>query len=343
MSLSQARAPGRMTGASQSPALPRSAELFRPIEADLGACEAVLKEALGSHRPGMARLLSHLTHFRGKRLRPALLLLTARACGQVTTGHHVLAAVVEMIHTATLVHDDVLDGATVRRHAATVNAGWGNQASILLGDYLFTHAFHLTSTLGDPRACLLIGEATNRVCAGELHQVCQRGNLDLTEEEYLDIIDGKTAELTSCCCRLGALYAGRDEETVEHLAGYGRALGMAFQIADDVLDLVGQEQKAGKSLGTDLEQQKLTLPLIWLLTRAPREQAQRVRALLEGAGNHKREQLGPEFQASGALEYARRRAEEYARQAARHLECLAASESRTVLEHLTHRVIYRDN
>lgn len=335
MTLSQARV-------SRPAAPPRSADLFRPIEQDLHACERVLKEALSSDRPGIARLLAHLNHFRGKRLRPALLLLSARACGQVVPGHHTLAAVVEMIHTATLVHDDVLDSAAVRRHAATVNAGWGNQASILLGDYLFTHAFHLTSTLGDPRACLLIGEATNRVCAGELHQVCQRGNLDLTEEEYLDIIAGKTAELTSCCCRLGALYADRDEEVVEHLAGYGRALGMAFQIADDVLDLVGVEQKAGKSLGTDLEQQKLTLPLIWLLSRGPREQAQRCRAILEGTGNHKREQLAPEFQSSGALDYARRRAEEYARQAARHLECLAPSEARSVLDHLTQRVIYRD-
>src|SRR5262249_60774523 len=124
-------------------------------------------------------LVEPVSHYRGKRLRPALLLLVARACGRLTPAHHVLGAVVEMVHTATLVHDDVLDHATVRRHVATVNAGWGNHASVLLGDYLFTHAFHLSSTLGDVRACRLIGAATNRVCEGELHQVCEQGNLAL--------------------------------------------------------------------------------------------------------------------------------------------------------------------
>lgn len=320
----------------------RPAALYGPIADDLEACEAIFKRQIESNRPGVARLIAHLAHYRGKRLRPALLLLTARACGQVVPGHHVLAAVVEMIHTATLVHDDVLDEAAVRRHAATINAGWGNQTSILLGDYLFTHAFHLTSTLGDPRACLLIGDATNRVCKGELHQSCQRGNLDLSEDEYFDIIDGKTAELTSCCCRLGALYAGLDDDEAEGLAGYGRALGMAFQIADDVLDLVGQEKRAGKSLGTDLEQRKLTLPLIHLLTRGPREQAGRARALLANPGKQCRELLVAELQSSGAIDYARRRAEEFARQAGRHLECLAATECKSILEHLTRRVIYRD-
>src|SRR5207247_11371001 len=126
-------------------------------------------------RPAVGRLIAHLGRCRGTRLRPALLLLTAHACGRVTSAHHTLAAVVEMIHTATLVHDDVLDSAAMRRHVSTVNALWGNQTSILLGDYLFTHAFHLTSTLGDAAACRLIGEATNRVCEGELHQICQRG------------------------------------------------------------------------------------------------------------------------------------------------------------------------
>src|SRR5262245_42224702 len=246
------------------------------IADDLEQAERVLQSALASARPGVAELIAHLAPYRGKRLRPALLLLTARACGPVTPAHHVLAAVVEMIHTATLVHDDVLDSASVRRHAPTVNAGWGNQASILLGDYLFTHAFHLSSTLDDALACRLIGEATNRLCEGELHQIVQRGNLELTEEEYFDIIDAKTAELTACSCRLGALYSGAGDGAVEQLSSYGRSLGIAFQIADDLLDLVGEEQTAGKSLGTDLEQQKLTLPLIYLLATAPAEQAARV-------------------------------------------------------------------
>lgn len=315
-------------------------DLFLPIARDLEHVERVLRQTIESPRPGVALLISHLAHYKGKRLRPALLLLTARACGEVRPVHHVLAAALEMIHTATLVHDDVLDAATVRRHVSTVNAAWGNQASILLGDYLFTHAFHLTSTLGDARACRLIGEATNRLCAGELHQICQRGNLDLSEEAYFDIIDAKTAELTSCCCRLGALYSGMDEESVEQLAAYGRSLGMAFQIADDLLDLVGEERSAGKSLGTDLEQKKLTLPLIYLLQQAPPEKARRLRKLLESV--QPREEFLPELEACGALDYARRRAESFAAHAAAQLACLAPSECKTLLECLTDRVVHRD-
>jgi octaprenyl-diphosphate synthase len=315
---------------------------YGPIAADLEEVERILTRTLETARPGVGRLVEHLRHYRGKRLRPALLLLTARACGRVTPAHHLLGAVVEMVHTATLVHDDVLDSATVRRHVPTVNAAWGNQASILLGDYLFTHAFHLSSTLGDVRACRLIGEATNRVCEGELHQVCERGNLGLSEDDYFAIIDAKTAELTACCCRLGALYSGMEEEVVEHLAAYGRALGVAFQIADDLLDLVGEERSTGKSLGMDVEQQKLTLPLLRLLHESPPERAARVRQILRAPGNHKREALRPLLLETDALDYARGRGEEFAAQARAELECLPPSECRFLLEMLTERVIRRE-
>src|ERR1700726_3422771 len=159
-------------------------DLYSPVASDLEEVERILSQTLKSRYAQVQPVVDHVRHYRGKRLRPVLLLLTARACGKATPAHHVLGAVVEMIHTATLVHDDVLDGASVRRHVPTVNAGWGNQASILLGDYLFTHAFHLSSTLDDVQACRLIGEATNRLCEGELHQIVQKGNLELSEAEY---------------------------------------------------------------------------------------------------------------------------------------------------------------
>jgi octaprenyl-diphosphate synthase len=331
----------QMLAASVEGARPRL-DWYGPIAKDLEEVERILLASVASPRPGVGRLVEHLGHYRGKRLRPALLLLTARACGRVTAAHHLLGAVVEMVHTATLVHDDVLDSATVRRHVPTVNAAWGNQASILLGDYLFTQAFFLSSTLDDVRACRLIGEATNRVCEGELHQVCERGNLALTEEDYFAIIDAKTAELTACCCRLGALYSGVADEVVERLAAYGRALGVAFQIADDLLDLVGEERSTGKSLGTDVEQQKLTLPLLRLLRESPAEQAARVRQILRAPGNHKREALRPLLRASDALDYARGRAEEFAARARAEIDCLPASECRFILETLTERVVRRD-
>jgi octaprenyl-diphosphate synthase len=322
----------------------QSASLFfAPIARDLDETERILRHSFDPARPGVGEFLQHLNHYKGKRLRPALLLLTAQACGDVAPAHHVLAAVVEMIHTATLVHDDVLDSAVMRRHVPTVNSLWGNQASILLGDFLFTHAFHLSSTLDDPRACRIIGEATNRVCEGELQQICRRGRLDLSEAEYFDIIDAKTAELTACACKLGALFAGMNAETVDQLTRYGRMLGMAFQIADDVLDLVGEERTAGKSLGTDLDQQKLTLPMIFLLQNAPAPQRRRVQTILTAEGNHKREALLPELRAAGALEYTRQKAESFASAAFAALECLPGSEARSILEILADRVVHRDH
>jgi octaprenyl-diphosphate synthase len=314
-----------------------------PVADDLVEVEHIFGRTLESSRPYVAKLVAHLGHYRGKRLRPILLLLTARACGNVTHEHHVLGAVVEMIHTATLVHDDVLDNAIVRRHVPTVNANWDNHSSILLGDFLFTHAFHLSSTLGDARACELIGEATNRVCEGELQQISERGNLGITEDEYFSIIDGKTAELTSCCCRLGALYSGAGPAVVESLARYGRALGVAFQIADDLLDLVGEERTTGKSLGTDLDQQKMTLPLICLLNRSPTVVSSRVQQILNSPGNHKREVLAPLLAESEALSYARRRAEEFAERARNELDCLLPSECREILAELTRQVIHRSS
>jgi octaprenyl-diphosphate synthase len=327
---------------ASAPALRPPADLLAPIAGDLEEVERVLARTLQGPRPGVGRLIDHLSHYRGKRLRPALLLLTAKACGRIVPAHHTLAAVVEMIHTATLVHDDVLDNASVRRHVPTVNAAWGNQTSILLGDYLFTHAFHLTSILGDASACRLIGEATNRVCEGELHQICQRGNLELTEREYFDIVDGKTAALTACCCQLGAVCSGKQPEIVNRLTAYGRGLGIAFQVADDLLDLVGEERTAGKSLGTDLEQQKLTLPVVHLLETATPELATKVRQILGCPHNHKRDALRPLLVETGALDYAQRRAEEFAAQARAELVCLPSSPCRTILETLTERVVHRN-
>ncbi len=323
------------------PVAPPALDLCGPIAADLEEVERILSRSLKNRHGRVAQVVDHVRHYRGKRLRPALLLLTARACGRVVPAHHVLGAVVEMIHTATLVHDDVLDGARLRRRVATVNAVYGTQTSVLLGDYLFTHAFHLASTIGDAEACRLIGEATDRVCEGELCQVLHRGNLELSEDEYFDVIDGKTAELTSCCCRLGALYSGAAPEVVEALASFGRDVGLAFQIADDLLDLVGDERTTGKSLGTDLEQGKLTLPLIRLLSEGG-PLAMRVRQVLRSPENHKREALRPCLE-EGALDYARRRAEELAARARRSLEALPPSPCRAVLEAMTDRVVHRES
>jgi octaprenyl-diphosphate synthase len=332
--------PSTLTVAPEVTAPP---DLYSVIAADLEEVERILARSLKNRHALVEQVVAHVRHYRGKRLRPVLLLLTASACGRVTPAHHVLGAVVEMIHTATLVHDDILDGARVRRRVPTVNALWGTQTSVLLGDYLFTHAFHLASTLDDARACRLIGQATDRVCEGELCQTLQRGRLDLSEAEYFDIIDGKTAELTACCCHMGALYSGSSPEVVSSLTRFGRYVGLAFQIADDLLDLIGEEQATGKSLGTDLEQGKLTLPLIHLLTEGPAGLAEVVRILLQTPENVTREALRPYLAEAGSLDYARRRAEDLVARARKELSCLSPSPSRTILEMLTDRVVHRTN
>ncbi len=316
--------------------------LYAPIALELVESERIFAQELASRHHFVQQVVDHCADFKGKRLRPALLLLVGKASGQVTSDHPVLAAVVEMIHTATLVHDDILDESTVRRHAATVNAEWGTESAVLMGDYLFTHAFHLAASLDTTWACRAIGRATNFVCEGEMQQVYHRGNLDLDEEAYFAIIRGKTAELIAVSCQLGARYAGASDEVVAAMEEFGRDVGVAFQIADDVLDLMGEEHITGKSLGTDLEKQKLTLPLIRALAVASREDAQRLFSLLSEASVENRREVRRVILQTDALRYAWSHAERFTRRAANRLEVLPDSPAKSVLLALTAQVIRRE-
>jgi octaprenyl-diphosphate synthase len=316
--------------------------LFAPIAADLAAVDRRLEQELRHSDPFIDELAQHSFRIGGKRLRPALLLLVAQAVGKIGDEHRTLAAVVEMVHTATLVHDDVLDDAEVRRHLDTVNARWNNQTSVLLGDYLFTHAFYLASTLDTTFGCRAIGEATNTVCEGELRQTASSGNFWLTRDEYLAIIEAKTAELCACCCRLGAHYAGGDSRTVDALTSYGRKLGMAFQIVDDLLDLEGEEQTTGKSLGTDLAHRKMTLPLILLRDQLEKSERSRLQGLYEESDPSHGRLLLEWLDDAGALQQARQAAEDFAEQAARELAGLKDSEAKRVLADLARFVVARN-
>ena len=308
------------------------------VAADLAEVERVYDDALVPFRTRFGPLVSHLRHYRGKRLRPVLVLLAGQACGRVTRAHHVLGAVVEMVHTATLVHDDILDEADTRRHVSTVNAGWGPKTALLLGDMLFSAAFRLCSTV-DARACEWVGDATNRVCAGELLQVSRAGNLALTEADYFEIVAGKTGALTECCTRLGAHYAGAAAGVADRLADYGGALGAAFQIADDVLDLTGDPLVAGKTLGTDLDQGKQTLPLIRALAALPPAEAARLRdAMKQGRVAEVLEALA----ATGALDSAEAEARKLAANARLALAGLPATPYRAALEQIADWAVKRD-
>jgi octaprenyl-diphosphate synthase len=315
--------------------------LYAPIAGELAQVETLLKAELRSDYPFVDELVRYGCLLGGKRLRPALLLLIAKATsGLVTREHITLAAVVEMIHTATLVHDDVLDEAHMRRHLATVNARWDNEASVLLGDFLFTHAFYLASTLDSVMGCRLIGRATNIVCEGELRQKGSRGNFLLSEAEYLEIVEAKTAELTAVSCRLGALFAGPEETVVEQMDGFGRDLGIAFQIADDLLDVLGEEKATGKSLGTDLEKQKPTLPVIRALELAKPADREAILAIVSG-DDRRPKALEPFLRRYEAIDYTRQRAQSFAHAARRRLDSLPPSSSRDVLASMTEFVVSR--
>jgi len=292
------------------------------------------EQELVSENPFVRDINEHTRRFRGKRLRPLLCLLTAHAIGNVTESHRILAAVVEMIHTATLVHDDVLDDADVRRHVATVHVRWSNQTSVLYGDYLFTHAFHLAASTGSAEACRIIGRATNRVCEGELMQTRNRGNLQLSEEDYFAIIDGKTAELCAVACEIGARYAGAEHDVIQALERYGRNLGKAFQIADDVLDLIGLESSVGKTLGTDLAQQKLTLPIIRLLQQSAPAARERWLSLLENGSDDACREIARAAREQGAIDDSLATARACAEAARRELLLLPPSPARDVLSQL---------
>lgn len=250
---------------SASTAKGHSESRFECIRGEMQRVEHLLREQLQSKYEDISPLLAHGALLGGKRLRPALVLLSGKASGTLSDDHVVLGTVMEMIHTATLIHDDVLDAAVERRHLPTANAMWNDKTSILLGDYLFAQAFTLSATLGSTQACQWIGDAARLVCEGELRQIFTSGCNELSEEDYFDIIRGKTAELCQASCRLGSCYAGADDATQSAMADFGTNLGIAFQIADDYLDVWGSSQHVGKTLGTDLLQGKPTLPLIRLM------------------------------------------------------------------------------
>lgn len=315
--------------------------VYAPIEKELAGVEEILQRELRSEHAFVDEMVRHGCMLGGKRLRPALLLLAGKATGEVGSDHLVLAAVVEMIHTATLVHDDVLDEADMRRHLATVNSRWDNEASVLLGDYLFTHSFYLASTLESTLACRIIGKSTNIVCEGELRQIGSRANYALSEEEYLSIIEAKTAELCACCCRLGAEYAGADSQAVENLSDFGRELGIAFQIADDLLDVLGDESTTGKSLGTDLDKQKPTLPLIRTLQLVSDKERDELLSLLGSEDPNRRETLKEWFDRFDAIQYTRDKAHHYAQLARRRIDLLPESPSSQTLQMLTDFVVMR--
>ncbi|MFM2164816.1 MAG: Octaprenyl-diphosphate synthase, partial [Planctomycetota bacterium] len=240
--------------------------LAADIAAGLARVETLFESQLSSQFPAVNDLCRHVERYRGKMLRPTLVLVSGLAFtrdgGALRQEHDIIAATVEMIHMATLVHDDVLDDAEIRRRGQTVNFLRGNEMAVMLGDYLISNAFHLCSRAGDPALNLRLGEVTNTLCEGELVQLSRRHDLGLDANTYFEIVRRKTAVLVGASCELGTRLAGGSEPEVAAMRAFGEHLGVAFQIQDDLLDLMGDEATVGKSVGRDLEKGKLTLPMI---------------------------------------------------------------------------------
>lgn len=319
----------------------RLRDFYRPIEDDLAKAEVLFDSAATTDLPFVNGLCHTVRSYRGKRLRPALLLLAGKAAGAISPDHRLLAAVVEMVHVATLIHDDVLDEADERRAQPTVRSCFGNVAAVLLGDYFISHAFHLCSDLDSQYARRLIGATTNTVCEGEMLQNHHRGNAHLSEAMYLDIIRQKTGTLTATACELGAYCAGADPGVISALRSYGMSAGVAFQIIDDILDVAGDRIAVGKTLGRDLLMGKLTLPAIHCLKKSGPATSAAMTATLKGEAMPTAEQVHTWLNGTGSIAYALGIANKFVADALHELDILPASEARTSLASLAEFITQR--
>ncbi len=290
---------------------PRLREIYAPIEGDLDRLDEFLGREFRSIEPFICQLLVHIAKFRGKQIRPALLLLVARLTGgDVTDDQLKIAAVIELIHTATLVHDDILDDAALRRNVETIHRRWGERAGVLLGDFIYSRAFSLSTEVEGMAAVL--SATTHTICEGELLQIGNRFRPEIGERIYFEIIRKKTAILYAIACYLGGVLSGIDEDDAARLRSFGMDLGMAFQIIDDCLDYAGDESVVGKSLGTDLHQGKMTLPLIYLLESLDREGAKALLESLHAPMTPALEsRIAAQVRERGALREANRRAQAF--------------------------------
>lgn len=325
-------------------------EVVEAVAAGLARVGDRIDRHIDSELLAVQDLVRHVETYRGKMLRPTMVLLsgmsTRPADQEAPFGeaHITVASVVEIIHLATLVHDDVLDEADLRRRGETINKLHGNEAAVILGDYLISKAFHLCSTLEDQRTALRIGQITNRVCEGELLQLHSREDYSLDERTYFEIVERKTGSLIGVCCETGARWSGASEEVCRRFERFGNRLGVAFQIRDDLLDLTGEESVVGKSLGKDMEKGKLTLPLIHHLATADGVSRGRSLELIEAfAGGQ-----GPSaasaveaLRATGSIAYASETAERLVREARDELEGLPGGPAMAVLQSLAGAVVTR--
>jgi octaprenyl-diphosphate synthase len=285
------------------------------ISDDMGAVDAVIRRRLSSDVVLIRQVAEYIVSSGGKRLRPALVVLSAGASGYSGSAHHELAAVVEFIHTATLLHDDVVDDSGMRRGRATANAAFGNPASVLVGDFLYSRAFQMMVGVQNMRVMEVLAEATNTIAEGEVLQLLNVQNADITEAEYLRVVRSKTAKLFEASARLGGIVSNVPADVEHALAMYGAHIGTAFQLVDDILDYSGELEHTGKNMGDDLAEGKVTLPLIYAMRHAPSERRTLIRQAILAPAGAELDAVLAAIRDCGALEYARAQAVDEAKRA----------------------------
>jgi octaprenyl-diphosphate synthase len=312
------------------------------IAADMRAVDTVIRSRLSSEVALVKQVAEYIVGSGGKRLRPALVVLSAGAFGYQGMHHHQLAAVVEFIHTATLLHDDVVDASDLRRGQPTANAMFGNAASVLVGDFVYSRAFQMMVEVESMRVMQVLAEATNVIAEGEVLQLMSCHNPDIDEHDYLQVIRYKTAKLFEAATRLGAILGGAAREQEDAMAAYGMHLGTAFQLIDDVLDYSGDIKTTGKNVGDDLAEGKPTLPLIYAIRHGDAIEAALIRKAIEDGGLGELQQVIAAISHTDALDYTRRQAQTEANAARAALTALPNSIQRDYLLQLADFAVTRD-
>jgi octaprenyl-diphosphate synthase len=316
--------------------------MFPVLAADLAEVDRVIRARLTSEVALVSTVADYIIAAGGKRMRPVLLLLMARALGYDGRWHHQLAAVIEFIHTATLLHDDVVDESELRRGRKTANAAFGNAASVLVGDFLYSRAFQMMVEADDMRVMRVLADATNVIAEGEVLQLMNCNDPDVDEQRYLQVIRYKTAKLFEAAAQVGAILCRAPSAAEEAAAEYGRRLGTAFQLIDDVLDYSGVTDEIGKNVGDDLREGKPTLPLLHAMARGTAAERAMIREAIAQGHTERFDEIMSAIRRTGALEYARERARAEAKAAADAVSDLAPSAYRDALLYFTTYSIERD-
>jgi len=311
------------------------------VRDDLRAVDREIETRLQSDVALINQMGSYIVHSGGKRLRPVLVLLGSRAFGYQGTAHIRLAAIIEFIHTATLLHDDVVDASELRRGHTTANTIWGNEASVLVGDFLYSRAFEMMVEVGSMRVMEILAHTTNTIAKGEVMQLLNCHDPETTEERYIEVIRNKTAKLFQAAAQLAAVISGQNQQIEEDMAAYGMHLGTAFQLVDDALDYGRNNHDLGKNIGDDLAEGKPTLPLIYTLRQGNNRQRELIRAAIEEGGLAQMEEVMDAIESTGSITYTARRAEDEASRATAALTAIPDSPFKQALLDLAHFSAHR--